>query len=335
MEYFHTTEVMNMIEIYQRGNEAFMSQVTILIMVFGIIATLVAIVIPLFQYLHNRHLVKELRENIAQSEEKIKELISTSNASLESDFQVKIDEVTKKLNDFSDFVEDKKELIDLKAKTANADIDVNIKTLENATENAIANSQLFSNPKWIKAQSESRTNKLKAINLYQELFNDFPRNPLIFQALGILYYYLKEYDKSLELFKEILIDDDTNHYALLMVGKSYVALEQYEEAEQCLIRASYANISHCIELAKLYINQGKFDLAERTLSRADNFTVVSEGNDYKPSKVLSAVIQELKHNEGLAKEVLLESGANKKQVVNELKGIRQPSVLKDLLSIFE
>ena len=333
------TRLLEMIEIYQRGNEMFMSQITVLITVFSSIAVLLAIALPVFQYISTRSAIKGLEartkameKSILSMDTKFSELenavdgkMAALDIRVEEQFrdmaaqlELKFEEQFKKMSEqismsFESFVEGRKEMVDNKTKAVIADIDKAAKQAQNIQD-------IYANPKWLKAQQGY--NKLDAVRLYEELLIEYSGHFLIWQSLGMLYHFdMANYTKSTECFKEVLSQEPTNPYALLMMAKNFKALGNTEEAEHFFKKAGMADGHNRTELVKFYISQEKLEQASEVLSRMNEEAshVVIGGNSYKPIYILKAFIRFLCGDTKKAQELLRESTATKEQIVRELR----------------
>lgn len=69
----------------------------------------------------------------------------------------------------------------------------------------------------------------RAIQIYQQLLAEMPENPLVYNKLGLVYFYLDDYPKAIEyLEKEVSLEESADSYFLL--GAAYGKLERYSEA---------------------------------------------------------------------------------------------------------
>ncbi len=68
-----------------------------------------------------------------------------------------------------------------------------------------------------------------AIEIYQQLLVEMPKNPQVYNKLGLVYFYLDDYAKAVEyLEKEVSLKENADSYFLL--GAAYGKLERYSEA---------------------------------------------------------------------------------------------------------
>lgn len=146
---------------------------------------------------------------------------------------------------------------------------------------------------------EARTNYLNdnfksAIEIYEELSNmlkDDPANlPVIHIELGWSYYYDHNYLKAIELFQNILENDQTDLQqkfdALRLIGFSYQMLGDLTQARKYLEKALAQDVDDNIkrftffELGKIIFTKGQIDEAEHYINIA-NALFSPEEENYK------------------------------------------------------
>lgn len=107
-----------------------------------------------------------------------------------------------------------------------------------------------------------------------------PYRPMIHYDMGVIYLKLGDEKKALEAFQEELkITDNMNELAWYEIGKIYWRNKRYEEAEEAfkwaLKRAEALSDVH-LDLGKMYMEWGKYDLARKEFTEVLRFDPTNE-----------------------------------------------------------
>jgi tetratricopeptide (TPR) repeat protein len=111
-----------------------------------------------------------------------------------------------------------------------------------------------------------------AIKLYENFVKTHPKSEIIYYALGVSYYTVKEEDKSVLTMKKVLEINPNNADALNFIGYTYAEKGQnLDEAERLVKRALEIspNKGYIVDsLGWIYYKRGNLDKAIELLEKA-------------------------------------------------------------------
>lgn len=126
----------------------------------------------------------------------------------------------------------------------------------------------------------------KALEEYDQVIKDYPNDPAVYLAVGMVHRRLGEYDPAIVSFRHAADLDPVNQTRyLLYIESTLVVLGRYDEARAIVDRVAAlhpGNYHPPIERAALFISEGRLDQGEVLLQAAppqasgdDSFTYVS------------------------------------------------------------
>ena len=124
----------------------------------------------------------------------------------------------------------------------------------------------------------------EAIPLFEKLIDDKNVNPAVFIYLGVAYYQIEEYQKSLSICVKGLTRADTDHKVLAYnAGNSAYALGNYARADACYAIA----IKEDPNFSAAYLNRAnaqlKQDLLEEARDNYRKFIEMESENEQRPA----------------------------------------------------
>lgn len=121
----------------------------------------------------------------------------------------------------------------------------------------------------------------EAIQIYQSLWQRFPKNTMVLFYLGIAECQIREFDKGAQHLARFIKDNPRNAAAYNNRGNALMELKRFDEAEICFNRAVQLNPKDAdifLNRAELYRHKGQRILALENINQCINLDASGDGH---------------------------------------------------------